>query len=88
MERDQLRLTLLDILEQETWERPEHFTDDTQLREELKLDSVDMVSVLLRLESQLGIGLDSRELETVITVGNLLDILQAKLATPSQRKAA
>jgi acyl carrier protein len=88
MDRQKLRETLLDVLEQETWERPKDLADHVKIREGLKLDSVDLLSVTLRVESLLGISLDSRDFEKVITVGNLLDVIQTKLATRSQSKAA
>jgi acyl carrier protein len=88
MDRQQLRETLLDVLEQETWERPENMADDVRIREGLKLDSVDLLSVTLRVETQLGISLDSRDFEKMTTVGDLLDVIQAKLAARSQSKAA
>lgn len=88
MDRQKLRETLLDVLEQETWERPEDLADNVKIREGLKLDSVDLLSVMLRVESQLGISLDSRDFEKVVTVGDLLDVIQAKLAARSQSKAA
>jgi acyl carrier protein len=87
MDRQKLRETLLDVLEQETWERPQNLADDVRIREGLKLDSVDLLSVTLRVESQLGISLESRDFERVNTVGDLLDVLQAKLAA-TQKKAA
>ena len=88
MNRQQLRQTLLDVLEQETWQRPDNFNDDVQVREGLKLDSVDLLSVMLRVETQLGITLDSRDFEKVTTVGDLLDVIEAKLSAQSQSKAA
>jgi acyl carrier protein len=88
MDRQQLRETLLDVLEQETWERPANLADNIRIREGLKLDSVDLLSVMLRVETQLGISLDSRDFEKVVTVGDLLDTIQAKLAAVSARKAA
>jgi acyl carrier protein len=88
MDRQKLRETLLDVLEQETWERPENFGDKVKIREGLKLDSVDLLSVMLRVESQLGISLDSRDFEKVVTVGDLLDTMQAKLAAKQQNRAA
>jgi len=87
MDRQTLRETLLDVLEQETWERPHSLADDVKIREGLKLDSVDLLSVTLRVESQLGISLDSRDFERVTTVGDLLDVLQTKLAA-KEKKAA
>ena len=88
MDRQQLRNTLLDVLEQETWERPENLADDVKIREQLKLDSVDLLSVMLRVETQLNISLNSRDFEKVVTVGHLLDVIQSKLAAGPVKKAA
>ncbi len=88
MERHELRETLLDVLEQETWERPANLADHVKIREQLKLDSVDLLSVMLRVETQLGISLSSRDFEQVVTVGDLLDVIQSKLADGPKRKVA
>jgi acyl carrier protein len=88
MDRQQLRETLLDVLEQETWERPAKLADHIRIREGLKLDSVDLLSVMLRVETQLQISLDSRDFEKVVTVGDLLDTIQSKLASAPGRKVA
>jgi acyl carrier protein len=88
MDRQALRETLLDLLEQETWERPEQLNDDVNLRTGLKLDSVDLLSVALQAERKLGISIDSADFGSITTVGDLLDTLQAKLAAKSQSKAA
>jgi acyl carrier protein len=88
MDRQQLRETLLDVLEQETWERPTSLADNVKIREGLKLDSVDLLSVMLRVETQLAISLDSRDFEKVVTVGDLLDVIQGKLVANPSRKAA
>jgi acyl carrier protein len=88
MDRQKLRETLLDVLEQETWERPANLADHVKIREGLKLDSVDLLSVMLRVETQLNISLDSRDFEKVVTVGDLLDVIQAKLAAGPVRKVA
>ena len=86
MDRQQLRETLLDVLEQETWERPTDLADNVKIRDGLKLDSVDLLSVMLRVETQLGISLDSRDFDKVVRVGDLLDLIQAKLE--AKKKAA
>ena len=86
MDRQTLRTKLLDIFEQETWERPEKLDDNVRIREELKLDSVDVLSVALRLETELGVTLDSGDFGNILTVGDLLDTIQAKL--PANSKAA
>ncbi len=88
MNREQLRTTLLDLLEQETWERPELFTDDVKIREGLKLDSVDLLGVMLRAESSLGVTLDSRDFDKIATVGDLLDTILRKIAAKMHSRAA
>ena len=87
MDRERLRAMLLDLLEQETWERPEHFTDDVKIREGLKLDSVDLLSVMLRAESTIGVSLDSRDFDKISTVGDLLNTILRKLAAQAKKAA-
>ena len=88
MDRQQLRETLLDVLEQETWERPANLADHVKIRDGLKLDSVDLLGVTLRVENQLGISLDARDFEKIVTVGDLLTAIEGKLAEADKRKAA
>ena len=88
MDREQLRTTLVDLLEQETWERPEDFSDGVKIREGLKLDSVDLLSVMLRAESTLGVSLDSRDFDRITTVGDLLTTIERKMAAKVKGKAA
>ena len=87
MDRERLRSTLLDLLEQETWERPHAFTDDVRIREGLKLDSVDLLGVMLKAESTLGVSLDSRDFDKIATVGDLLDTILRKTAAQSKKAA-
>jgi acyl carrier protein len=88
MERGALRQTLLDILTQESWVSSEGLTDDVNLRTDLKLDSVDLLSMALQAERTLGISIDSKDFESVTTLGDLLDLMQAKLRKKSSAKAA
>lgn len=88
MDRQQLRETLLDVLEQETWERPANLADHVKIRDGLKLDSVDLLGVTLRVENQLGISLEARDFEKIVTVGDLLTAIEGKLAAAKNRKAA
>ena len=88
MDREQLRRSLIDLIEQETWERPEEFGDGVKIREGLKLDSVDLLSVMLKAESQLGVSLDSRDFDKITTVGDLLSTIQRKIAARASGKAA
>jgi acyl carrier protein len=88
MDRKQLRQTLLEILEDETWEKYPDLTDDTPLRDGLNLDSIDLASVILEIQHRLDVEIASDELEKVVIVGDLLDLLKAKLDAPPQSRAA
>lgn len=80
MDREQLRKQLADILENETGTRPAVITDGIKLKEELGLDSVDVVSLMMQIEATYRIRLSREDLEPVATVGDLLTLLQSKMA--------
>jgi acyl carrier protein len=78
--RETLRTTLLSLLEEEMGESVQLPDDDEDLRESLGLDSVDVVGLVMRIERQFKIRLATEELATVKRVGDLLDLMEAKLA--------
>jgi acyl carrier protein len=86
MDPETLRPTLLALLEEEMGETFEGINDDTDLRDDLHLDSVDLVSLLMQVQTRFGIRLETEELEGVSRVGDLLDLLSARIA--QTRKAA
>lgn len=88
MDRTQISALLLELVEEETGDKFTDVEDGTDLRSGLRLDSLDMVSLILKTEVRLDIKIDSSELNGVSTVGQMLDLLQRKLADSSQRKAA
>jgi acyl carrier protein len=47
-----------------------------------------MVSLLLHVETKLKIRIDSHELANVVKVGDLLDLVEEKLAAPAIQQAA
>jgi acyl carrier protein len=54
--------------------------DETDLREGLGLDSVDVVGLVMRVERQFRIRLAMEELAEMKQVGQLLDLVLGKLA--------
>ena len=88
MERAKVRQTLIDLLEADTGEKYPDLDDTKSLREELGLDSVDVVIVVSQVERHFRIRLTHQELETLTTVGDVLDLLQAKLAVPPVESTA
>ena len=88
MDRKELSQILLELLEEETGEKYPGLDDATNLRDGLNLDSLDMVSLVLHTEVRLDIQIDSSQLNDVVTVGDLLDLLQGKLQSQGGRQAA
>jgi acyl carrier protein len=80
LDRDQIRQTLAEILGNETGQKFDNLDDGNNLREELGLDSVDVVSTVSSVERRFRIRLSQQDLETLVTVGDLLNLMQAKLA--------
>jgi acyl carrier protein len=88
-DRETLRHTLVELLEADTGEKYADLQDDLNLRDGLGLDSVDVVSVVSQIERQFRIRLTHEELEKLVTVRDVLDLLQAKIeTTPPQSQAA
>jgi acyl carrier protein len=88
MERQELAEMLLELVEDETGEKYTHLDEQTNLRQGLKLDSLDTVSLVLHIENRLGIEIDGEELNDTLTVGSLLDLLESKVAGRAGRQAA
>jgi acyl carrier protein len=87
-QRDQIRQTLVEIIENDIGQRFDDLQDSKNLREDLSLDSVDVVSIVSQIERHFRIRLSQQELEKLVTVGDLLDLLQRKLDVPPAPAAA
>ena len=88
MERTQLSAVVLELLEKETGETYPAVEESTTLREGLNLDSLDMAGLVLHIESHFGIQIESELLDGIHSVGDLLDVLETKIAAKSVRRAA
>ena len=88
MERTQLSTVVLELLEKETGETYPAVEETTTLREGLNLDSLDMAGLVLHIESHFGIQIESELLDGIHSVGDLLDVLETKIAAKSVRRAA
>lgn len=79
MDRDSIRQTLVGYLEDDLGEAIPSLDDGVDIREGLGLDSVDVVGLVMQIERQFRIRLASEELTEIVTVGDLLDLLQARI---------
>ena len=87
MDRKELSAIVLELLEKETGESYPTLDDSTSLREGLNLDSLDMAGLVLHIESHFGIQVETELLEKVSTVGDLLDVLQQKIAAKDGKQS-
>jgi acyl carrier protein len=78
--RPMIRQTLVELLEADTGEQYPDLDEKSNLKEGLGLDSVDVVSIVSQIERRFRIRLTHEELQTLVTVGDVLNLLELKLA--------
>jgi acyl carrier protein len=83
-----VRQTLVELLEADTGEKYPGLQETVKLREELGLDSVDVVSIVSQIERRFRIRLSQQELEKLVTVADVLTLLETKLAEAGNSTAA
>ena len=83
MDREAIRQVLIELLEADVGEKFSDLGDSQNLRTELGLDSVDVVSVIAQIERRFRIRLTREDMETLATVGDVLNLLQGKIGGSS-----
>jgi acyl carrier protein len=83
MNRLDIRGVLKTIFEEETNASLPSLDDNAVLAEDFALDSVDLVSLLMRVESHFQVRLTNAELTESRTVGALIDLVLLKVSQPS-----
>ena len=86
-DRRTIRDTLTELLEADKGEKYPDLEDSKRLREDLNLDSLDVVSIVSQIERRFRIRLTHEELQTVVTVGDVLNLLESKLSSPDAAAA-
>ncbi|HVK11963.1 MAG TPA: acyl carrier protein [Gemmataceae bacterium] len=71
---------LADLLTAESDRPTDDLSEATAIREGLGLDSVDLMSVVTRVEEAYRVRFSHQDLERVATVGDLVDLVVAKAA--------
>ena len=79
MTRDQLEDELRSILVAEFELAPEQISARARLVEDLDLDSIDGVTIVVRLESRLRVAISDEEIQKMQTVGDIVDALAARI---------
>src|SRR5437899_7631300 len=86
--RAEIRQTLIELLESDRGEKYPNLEDSVNLRANLGLDSVDVVSIVSQIERRFRIRLTQQELEKLATVADMLNLLQGKVAAGPETSAA
>jgi acyl carrier protein len=87
MDRNSLRSALAELVENETGVKPDNLGDDVILLEGLGMDSIDLVGLVVQVENRFQIKIETEELRQVTKVGELLTLLERKLASSPTEKA-
>jgi acyl carrier protein len=87
-DRETIRQTVLELYEAETGKTAPSLSDALNLKDELGLDSVDLVGIVMQLENRFRIRLTHQDLEKVVCVGDLLNLLEAKVSAVPESSAA
>lgn len=82
-DRNAIRQTLIELMEADTGGSYADIDESKNLRTDLGLDSVDVVSIVSQTERRFRIRLTQQELERLVTVGDVLDLLEMKLSEPA-----
>jgi acyl carrier protein len=83
-DRAAIRRTLVELLEADTGQAFPNLEDSTNLREGLGLDSVDVVSIVSQIERRYRIRMSQQELEKLVTVNDVLSLLEMKLKASAE----
>ena len=62
---------------------PESITDQTSLRDDLDLSSLQAVTLVMDLEDEFGVVIEDEEIEQLSTVGDVLGIILQKADSAS-----
>jgi acyl carrier protein len=79
MDRPQIEAKLIDLLVEELGLERENIAMDSKFEEDLEVDSLGVVELLMALEDNFGVQIPDEEAEGITTVGQAVDVVQAKL---------
>ena len=84
VEREKILQQLRQFIAEDTPVDPANLTENSSLRTDLGLDSVDLVAVVMRVEEVYDIRLSQEDMKDISTVRSVVDLILAKLAAPDE----
>jgi acyl carrier protein len=80
MDRSELASRLTQVLVDELGLDADKIREDANFEEDLEVDSLGVVELLMALEDEFGVKIPDEDAENIHTVGQAIDLVQAKLA--------
>ena len=80
MERNERTERLNGVLVSELGLDAAKIKDDAHFEEDLDVDSLGVVELLMALEDEFDVKIPDDEVESIMTVGQVIDLVQGKLA--------
>ena len=87
MERQEILEGFADVAGEQLQIGPERVTEDARFAEDLGLDSLDLVEFVMAVEDRFDVKIPEEELKGVLTVGQAIDLVLQKSATPAEKGA-
>lgn len=79
MERSEVESKMTDLLVEELGLERDKIASEAKFEEDLEVDSLGVVELLMALEDTFGVRIPDEEAENIITVGQAVDVVMAKL---------
>ena len=79
MDKDDILGKVRGILVEQLGVDEEAVTLEASFQEDLDADSLDLVQLIMELEDQFGITISDEEAETIVTVGDAVDFIAARV---------
>jgi acyl carrier protein len=80
MDRSELASRLTQVLVDELGLDADKISEGANFEEDLEVDSLGVVELLMALEDEFGVKIPDEDAENIHTVGQAIDLVQAKLA--------
>lgn len=80
MDRSEITAKLTKVLIEDLGLDAEKISEDARFEEDLDVDSLGVVELLMALEDVFEVSIPDEEAETIQTVGQAIDLVQAKLS--------
>lgn len=79
LDRDQVFDKVRSHLAEELGVTPDSISDSTHFRDDLDADSLDLYELVMELEDSYGVKMSEQEAEGIVTVGQAVDFVVARV---------